>query len=50
VFVTVVPNWTVGETFSLGSGERVRIRAIDTEIADKLVELGINAVFTVEAA
>jgi hypothetical protein len=28
VFVSVVPNWTVGETFLLGAGERLRIVAM----------------------
>jgi hypothetical protein len=46
----VVPDWTVGETFSLSRGEQLRILAIDTDIDDELVERGINAVFTVESA
>jgi hypothetical protein len=50
VFVSAVPNWTVGETFLLAGGERLRIVAIDTDIDDELVERGINAVFTVEPA
>jgi hypothetical protein len=45
VFVTVVPNWTVGETFLLGDGERFRILAIDADIVDELIEQGFNAVF-----
>jgi hypothetical protein len=34
VFVSAVPNWTVGETFTTGRGHEWRILAIDTEIAD----------------
>jgi hypothetical protein len=45
--VTIVPNWTVGETFTTGRGEQWRILAIDTEISDELVEEGFNGVFTV---
>jgi hypothetical protein len=48
VFVTAVPNWTVGETFSTGRGHEWRILAIDTDIDDELVDRGIKAVFTVE--
>jgi hypothetical protein len=48
VFVSAVPNYTVGETFLLGHGERLRILAINTDIDDELVARGINAVFTVE--
>jgi hypothetical protein len=47
VFVSLVSNWTVGETFSLARGEQLRILAIDTEIADELVDSGFYAVFTV---
>jgi hypothetical protein len=48
VFVTVVPSWSVGETFLLGDGEHFRIFAIKTEISDELSESGVNAVFIVE--
>jgi hypothetical protein len=48
--VSAVPNWTVGETFSLARGEQLRILAIDTDIDDELVERGINALFTIELA
>jgi hypothetical protein len=43
--VTAVPNWTVGETFSTGRGEW-RILAIETEIAEELMERGFNGIFT----
>jgi hypothetical protein len=46
--VTAVPNLTVGETFTTGRGEQWRILAIETEIADELVDAGFNGVFTVE--
>ncbi len=45
-----VPNWSVGEELMLGEGERLRILAIETEIAEELIEEGFNGVFTVEAA
>jgi hypothetical protein len=38
VFVTAVPNWTVGEEFLLGKGKRLRILAIDTDISEELVD------------
>ena len=50
VFVNAVPNWKASEMFLTARGEKWRILAIDTEIADELVEQGINAVFTVEPA
>jgi hypothetical protein len=49
-FITAVPNWTVGETFSIGSGESFRIIVIKTEIADELLDAGFNGVFVVEPA
>jgi hypothetical protein len=42
-FVTAVPNWTVGETFSIGSGESFRIIEIETEIDEELLEQGSTA-------
>ena len=49
-FLTAVPNWTVGETFSTARGAQWRILAIDSEIDDELVEGGFTAMFTVEPA
>jgi hypothetical protein len=46
-FLTAVPNWTVGETFSIGSGESFRIIVIKTEIADELLDAGFSGVFVV---
>lgn len=40
--MTAVPNWTVGETFSIGSGESFRIIEIETEIDEKLLEQGVQ--------
>jgi hypothetical protein len=40
-------TWAVGETFMPGR-ERLRILAIETVIAEELVEQGFNGVFTVE--
>jgi hypothetical protein len=48
VLVTAIPNWTVGETFMLSRGERLRILAIETVISEELVEQGFNGAFTVE--
>ncbi len=49
-FVTVVPGWTVGETFLLTASERFRIVGIETEVAPELEGQGIGAIFTVEPA
>jgi hypothetical protein len=40
----------LGETFLATAHERVRILTIDFDLADELVEQGVNAVFTVEPA
>jgi hypothetical protein len=48
--VSAVPNWTIGETFTTGRGDVWRILAIETEIAEELIEQGINGVLTVEPA
>jgi hypothetical protein len=48
--VTAVPNWEIGETFLFSEGEQLRIRAIDTDVDEELVDRGITAVFTVEPA
>ena len=47
-FVTAVPEWNVGDTFLLPGGEGFRILAIQTEIAQQLLDAGFNAVFVVE--
>jgi hypothetical protein len=47
-FVTAVPNWTVGETFSVGSGESFRIVEIRTELAQEMLDMGFNGIFVVE--
>jgi hypothetical protein len=49
-FLTAVPNLSLGETFSIGSGESFRILEIKTEIADELLDAGFNGVFVVEPA
>jgi hypothetical protein len=48
MFVTAIPNWTIGEIILLGQSEELQIVAIETEIDDELVDAGINASFTVE--
>jgi len=50
VFVTVIPAWTVGETFLVAAHQRLRILAVDFDLSDELVDRGINAVLTVEPA
>jgi hypothetical protein len=46
--VTAVPNWTVCETLSIGSGESFRILETKTEVADELLYAGVNGVLVVE--
>jgi len=41
--ITTVPNWSVGETFSIGSGEKFRILEVRTELAEEMIEAGFNA-------
>ena len=48
VFVSPIRKWSVGETFLLSEGERLRILGIETEIDDLLVRRRFAAVFTVE--
>ena len=48
VFVTAIPNWSIGEVITLGDGEKVRVVGIADQIAYRLVELGFSGVFTVE--
>jgi hypothetical protein len=38
----------VGETFSLASGETLRILEIRTELAPEMIDAGFNAIFVVE--
>ena len=47
-WVTAVPNWSVGETITLGEGGRLRILGIETEISPVLVDHGFTGIFTVE--
>ena len=47
-FITVVPNWGVGDTFSLGSGESLRIVEIRTGLASEFVDAGFNGLLVVE--
>jgi hypothetical protein len=48
VFVTAVPNWSVGETITLGDSQRLRILAMQTRIVAVLIERGFNGVLYVE--
>jgi hypothetical protein len=38
VFVTAVPNWSVGEELTVGSGERFRILEIRTDLEPELLD------------
>ena len=52
VFTTAVPNWSVGEVLTLGSGQQLRIvhinRELDEDALDTLYEQGINGMWIVE--
>jgi hypothetical protein len=48
VFVSMILNWEVDEVITLGDGAQIRMLAIQTEIADELVERGFSGVFTIE--
>jgi hypothetical protein len=48
VFVTVIPSWSVGETFSTGRGHELRISRSTPKSTTSSSERGINAVFTIE--
>jgi hypothetical protein len=51
VFVTAIPNWSVGEIITVGNGEKLRVVRITDHVSHKLVDLGLSsAVFTVEPA
>ena len=48
VFVTAVPNWSVGEELTVGSGEQFRILAKSSDVAEEMLEQGINGMWIVE--
>jgi hypothetical protein len=48
MFVTAVPNWSVGDVITAGRGEQLRVVAIDGFPHAELVELDVRAIFTVE--
>ena len=47
VFLTAVPNWSIGEVITLGDGEQFRIVAIAGP-SDELAARGFRSIFTVE--
>jgi len=51
-FVTAVPNWRVGETFSVAGDKRFRIVGINDQVdeggLEELYERGINGIWMVE--
>ena len=49
-FITAVPNWTVGETFLLGHGEKFRILEIRADLLPEMLDAGFNGIFVVEPA
>jgi hypothetical protein len=49
-FLTAVPNWTVGETFLLGRGEKFRILEIRTDLLPEMLDAGFNGIFVVESS
>jgi hypothetical protein len=49
MLVTAVPTWSVGDIITFGSGEQLRVAAIDDYPAE-LVEHDVRAIFTVEPA
>ena len=48
MFEVAVPDWEEGQTFTTGRGKWWRTVAIETDIADELVDHGFSGVFTVE--
>jgi hypothetical protein len=42
VFVTVIPSWSVGETFLVTAHPRLRILAVDYDLDDEFADQGIN--------
>jgi hypothetical protein len=49
-YLSLIPNWSVGDTFMLGEGQELRIVAIDRDIAQELKDEGFDAIFFVEPA
>jgi hypothetical protein len=54
VFVTVIPNWRVGEECMLGDGSRFRILDMNRNMSDgqleELYSSGIDGIWMVEPA
>ena len=48
VFVTTIPNSSLGLLITLRNGAKLRVVAIADQIAYPLVDLGFSGVFTVE--
>lgn len=48
VYLSLIPNWELDDTFTLGDGQQLRITAIDWEIPRELTERGFTAIFFVE--
>jgi hypothetical protein len=47
-YLSLIHNWELDETFTLGDGQQLRIVAIDWEIEQELRDAGFDAIFYVE--
>jgi hypothetical protein len=47
-YLSLIGNWDLDETFTLGDGQQRRIVAIDWEIDQELRDAGFDAIFCVE--
>jgi hypothetical protein len=50
VFVTAVPNWTVGETFPMHHDREFRILEICIQLLPEMLDAGFNGIVVVEPA
>lgn len=48
VLVTAIPNWSVEEIITMGTGDRLRVIEIAAELSEALIKHGFDGVFTVE--
>jgi hypothetical protein len=47
-YLSLIHNWEVGESFTLGGGEQRRVTAIQWDPPQELVDAGFRAIFFVE--
>ena len=43
-YLSLIPNWSVGDTFTLAEGQQVRIVAIDRDIAQEFKDAGFDTI------